>query len=628
MLNLETEDIPTMKPPPVKLEMPAIKRAELKLTPVFNQAVFDSMLFRASPAGISISRSTTGKYVEVNETLAAMLGYARAELLGRTSLELGIWVERADRVRLVALLEQNGKVRDFKARLRRKSGAIAIMQVAAELIEMEGREHLLAIYTDVTESERQHEELRRAKDAADAANRAKSAFLANMSHEIRTPMNAILGYAQLLHRDPALPPEAKEKLNIISRSGQHLLALIDDVLEMSRLEAGRVTVQPVCFNLPGMLNDLTSMFRLRMEAKGLEFKFMGDRELPTLIVADEGKFRQVLVNLLGNAIKFTPAGSVELAVAVRCLDGPQWWLSAQITDTGIGIAPADLAKLFHQFELATGEHKLNAGTGLGLAISREYARLMGGDITATSQPGRGSCFLFQMPVQEGGPHEAVGAPPARRVIGLQPGQPPVLVLLADDNAPNRNWLKQLLQLIGCQVREAANGVEAIRVWKEWQPHLILMDLQMPVLDGYEATRQIKASPAGDATVIMALTATVLEESQRAILAAGAADLLGKPMAESELFDKMHRHLGVQFLYETTPETGAPAAAAAPEFQPEWVAKLPRALRTAMIHAVANGDLEGFEAQLKQVAVRAPALANYLRPLAEQYDYDQLLRLLN
>jgi len=269
MLNLETEDIPTMKPPPVKLEMPAIKRAELKLTPVFNQAVFDSMLFRASPAGISISRSTTGKYVEVNETLAAMLGYARAELLGRTSLELGIWVERADRVRLVALLEQNGKVRDFKARLRRKSGAIAIMQVAAELIEMEGREHLLAIYTDVTESERQHEELRRAKDAADAANRAKSAFLANMSHEIRTPMNAILGYAQLLHRDPALPPEAKEKLNIISRSGQHLLALIDDVLEMSRLEAGRVTVQPVCFNLPGMLNDLTSMFRLRMEAKGL-----------------------------------------------------------------------------------------------------------------------------------------------------------------------------------------------------------------------------------------------------------------------------------------------------------------------------------------------------------------------
>jgi len=560
-----------------------------------------------------------------------MFGYTREEMLAHTSLELGIWQDPADRRRWIDRLWEEERVPEFKARFRRKSGETGTMLVAAELTQLDGEQHVMGIYSDITVSEQQNEELRRAKEVADVANRAKSAFLANMSHEIRTPMNAIMGYAQLLQREPAMPPEAREKLEVIARSGQHLLALIEDVLEMSKIEAGRVLVQPVCFNLPGLLGDLAMMFRQRVEAKGLEFKLLEEPDLPRLVVADEGKFRQVLVNMLSNAVKYTEGGRVELRVGVNRRAGRQLWLGAKVTDTGIGIDAGELGKLFALFEQTDNKRKFNTGTGLGLAISRQYARLMGGDITVSSEPGRGSCFQLLIPIQEGDQAAAVEPVNLRRVMGLRPGQPPVRVLLADDNAPNRNWIKQLLELIGCQVREAGDGAEAIRIWREWRPGLILMDLQMPVLDGYEATRRIKRSAGGSETVVIALTATVLEESRRAILAAGAADLLGKPMEERRLFDKMHQHLGVEFLYETDPAAeldGPDGGAGEPERQAAAVGRLPAGLRARMHNAIANGDLEGFGILLQEVTLLDSAAARFLKSLAEQYDYDNLLRLLN
>jgi PAS domain S-box-containing protein len=584
--------------------------------------------FRASPVGIGISLPLDGRFIEVNQTLVNMFGFSREEMLSQTSLQLHLWAEPADWDRLVQTLHEQGMVQQYKARFRRKSGVIGTMLVAAEMVHLEGKQQVLGIYSDVTVSELQNEELRRAKEAAEVANRAKSAFLANMSHDIRTPMNAILGYTQLLQRETGLPADAKDKLNMISRSGQHLLALIEDVLVMSKIEAGRVAILPTCFNLPALLTDLTAMFRMRTEAKGLAFKVIEDGDLPEQIVADESKVRQVLLNLLGNAVKFTERGRVELTVGVYRNDTGEWWLSAKVSDTGPGIPAGDLPKLFRQFEPAGGERKSNEGTGLGLAISREYARLMGGNIVATSQEGQGSCFHFEVPFAAGEQPEV--SPPAsrRRVIGLRPGQPPVVVLLADDSAPSRNWLKQLLTLVGCQVLEAENGEEAIRVWEEAKPNLILMDLQMPVLDGCEATRRIKAAPGGAETVIMALTATVLEESRREILAAGAVDLLGKPMEESQLFEKMHTRLGVEFLYESEPELDPSAAEEIPpEARAERMAKLPAALRQGMHDAIANGDLEGFEKFLQEAAGIDPALGRFLRPLADRYDYDHLLKLL-
>jgi len=583
--------------------------------------------FRASPVGISITVPETGHYIEVNETLVNMFGHSRESLLGSTSLDLGIWVDPTDRQRLIQTLVEQGKVQQFKARFRRKSGVVGTMQIAAELIFLDGHPHVLGIFSDITASEQQNEELRRAKQAAEVANRAKSAFLANMSHDIRTPMNAILGYAQLMQREQGLPVGVREKLDIINRSGQHLLALIEDVLEMSKIESGRVAVQAEAFNLAGLLSDLAVMFRLRAAGKKLAFKLVEERGVPGQIVADERKLRQILVNLLGNAVKFTDRGLVELRVATTHRQN-QSWLNVKVTDTGPGIPSGELGKLFHQFEQTGVDRASNQGTGLGLAISREYARLLGGDITVESQEGQGSVFHLAIPVGDCAALTPVKPLSPRRVMGLQPGQPPVVVLLADDNATNRNWLKHLLMVVGCQVQEAENGLEAIRVWAKWRPRLILMDLQMPQLDGFEATRRIKASPGGESTVILALTATVQEESQRAILEAGAADLLGKPLEEAQLFDKMEALLGLKFIYESTsPPCSAEEEVVSPDGQAERLAKLPVNLRAALHDAIANGDLAGFEKKLGEVTDLDPALARFLRPLAETYDYDQLLRLL-
>lgn len=582
---------------------------------------------RANPVGISITLAENGRFVEVNQTLVTMFGHSREAMLGRTSLELGIWSDPPDRERLVETLMQQGRVQGFKAPFRRQSGEQGVMQIAAELIFLDGQPHVLGISTDITAVERQNEELRRAKEAADAANRAKSAFLANMSHDIRTPMNAILGYAQLMQRDQALSPGAREKLDIIRQSGQHLLALIEDVLEMSKIEAGRVKVQSNAFNLGGLLNDLAVMYRLRTRAKNLEFKLVQTGPLPAQVVADEVKLRQILLNLLGNSVKFTEKGFVELRTTLTH-DQDQSWLSIKVADTGLGISAEGLAKLFHQFEQTSIERASNQGSGLGLTISREYARLMGGDITVESELGQGSIFHLMIPVGVGGTLVPAKQTPARRVLGFQPDQAPIKVLVADDNANNRNWLKQLLMVIGCEVLEAENGREAIQVWEKWRPQLVLMDLQMPVVDGLEATRRIKATPAGKNTVVLALTAIVQEESQRAILLAGAADLLGKPMEEGALFEKMEAHLGARFVYESP---SLPAATASEQvslnLHLENLAKLPAGLRTALHDAIANGDLAGFEKRLVELGAVDPVLVRLLRPLAEAYDYDELLRLL-
>lgn len=583
--------------------------------------------FRASPLGISITQAEDGRFIEVNDSLVNMFGHSREAMLASTTLELGIWVSPEEREGLIKLLMEEGKVQQFRARFRRKSGVIGTMQIASELFFLDGQLQVLGIFTDITANELQNEELRRAKEAADAANRAKSAFLSNMSHEIRTPMNAILGYAQLMQRDAGLPEPSRDKLQIINRSGQHLLALIEDVLEMSKIEAGRITVQSAAFNVRGLLGDLEVMFRLRTEAKNLELFVEADRAVPMYVVADQGKVRQILVNLLGNAVKFTDQGRVELRVSITWRQS-QLLLIAAVADTGPGISPSSLPALFRPFAHSSAERKSYEGTGLGLAISREYARMMGGDITVESQLGRGSSFKLTLPVMEGESPDHGRLPPSRRVMGVQLGQTPMVVLLADDNGPNRNWLRQLLLAVGCQVLEAENGQEAIAAWEKWRPQLILMDLQMPVLDGFEATRRIKIQPEAQPTVIIALTATVQEESRRAILAAGAADLLGKPLEESRLFAKMEAHLGVRLIYEPVLSEAASGALLSPARRQDSLAKLPVALRAALHDAIANGDLGGFEKHLGRLAELDRDLARSLQPLADNYDYDQLLKLLS
>ena len=409
-------------------------------------------------------------------------------------------------------------------------------------------------------------EAEKAQAKAEAADRAKSQFLANMSHELRTPLNAILGFTQLMLRSQSgsagvsntgvsntgvsntLAPQTQQRyLDTINRSGEHLLALINNVLEMSKIEAGRIAFQATDFDLFAMLDTLQQMLRLKVEAKGLQLKFERSPNLPQFVRTDEAKLRQVLINLLGNAIKFTQAGSVALQVK----RGEECTLQFTVADTGPGIAPSECDRLFEPFvQTATGLHS-QEGTGLGLSISRKFVQLMGGEIAVESTVGQGSIFRFEIQVELAA-NRAIESPKQQRlIVGLAAGQIPYRILVVDDRLENRQLLVELLIPIGFEVQTATNGQEAIELWQSWQPHLIWMDIRMPVMDGYAAAQQIKASSQSShlpSPVIIALTGSAFEEERQVALAAGFDDFVRKPFRTETIFAKMAEYLGVCYVY--------------------------------------------------------------------------------
>ena len=437
--------------------------------------------------------------------------------------------------------------------------------------------------TEIADRKLAETALQKAVVAADTANRAKSEFLSSMSHELRTPLNAILGFSQVMARDSSLNNQHQEHLEIINRAGEHLLALINDILEMSKIEAGRSQLNQSSFNLMHLLETLEEMFRLKAKSKKLQLNFEVVDGVPHFVNGDEGKLRQILINLVGNAIKFTEMGSVTLRVkknveeslavetaAIQtkpafagsdqsaqadfdCVDAnsirPVFLLQFEIEDTGSGIAAAEMNKLFEPFEQTKTGHKSQQGTGLGLSISRKFVQMMGGDITISSIPGLGSKFAFDIEIRLADPTDVKMVKPQKEVIGLAPNQPEYRILVVDDRPDNCLVIVRLLSPLGILVREARNGQEAIAVWEDWQPHLIWMDMQMPVMNGYEATRQIKAHPLGKQTAIVALTASAFEEERTTILAAGCDDFMRKPFEAKILFAKLEELLGVRYIYE-------------------------------------------------------------------------------
>jgi PAS domain S-box-containing protein len=480
-----------------------------------------------------------------------------------------------------------------------------------------------------------------AQQAAEAANRAKSEFLANMSHELRTPLNVILGLTQLMVRNAALSDDARENLEIIHHSGEHLLSLINNVLDLSKIEAGHMTLQPTNIDLYRLLAELEDMFVYRAERKHVYLSFEREPAVPQYIRADASKLRQVLINLLGNAVKFTERGGVTVRILnVGCelsdVQSPQAIdskrpspvvnLTFEIADTGPGVAADDVDVLFEAFAQTHTGRQAQEGTGLGLTICQRFVELMGGRISVDSAPGQGATFIVTVPVQRVGAAELTSMSPGYRVIALDPDQPRYRILVVDDKANNRRVLVKLLAPLGFDVREAANGQEALAVWSTFKPHLIWMDLRMPVIDGLEATRQIKASLQGRATAVIAMTASSFEEERDRLLDAGCDDFVRKPFRDTDIFTVMHKHLGVKYVYEEHAWLEAQASDAENILTPETLQALPPDLYDALAHAIHVTDPGQAQDMLPAIAAHNPALALALDALIKEFRFDILQEL--
>jgi PAS domain S-box-containing protein len=581
------------------------------------------------------------KVADWNPAAERIFGYSKREAMSCHAYEIIVPLEVQPHVTKIwqSMLNQTGGTRSTNENVTKDGRTIVCEWYNTPLIDDDGKViGLASLVQDITKRVQAEEKLREAKEAAEearvaaeAANRAKSVFLANMSHELRTPLNAILGFSQLMRRDPGLTAEQQENLETIGRSGEHLLGLINDVLDLSKIEAGRVALQEESFDLHRLLDGLEEMFDLRAADKGLKLNFKRAPDVPQYVRSDEGKLRQVLMNLLGNAVKFTQEGGVTLRVGTKDQLSS---LAFEVEDTGPGIAPEELAAVFDPFVQTASGQAAQEGTGLGLPISRQFVRLMGGDLVVHSQLRQGSVFKFDVQAE---PADAADVPtfqPERRVVGLEPDQRaadggPYRLLVADDRESSRKLLTRLLEPLGFELREAVNGQEAIEIWEEWEPHLIWMDMRMPVMDGYEATQRIKATTRGQATVVIALTASAFEEDRQLILSEGCDDFVRKPFREAEIFDKLTEHLGVRFVTEEAPpvvhtEEGVPS----PEerLTPEALAALPADWVSELNQAAAQADGDLVLTLVEQIRSQHPSEADALASLVRNYRFDIIVTL--
>jgi PAS domain S-box-containing protein len=600
----------------VNLMKAATEKAQEQYRAIFENA--NEGIFRSS---------IEGELLLANPALANIFGYESPDDMISSLPDLSkLYADPDQRQEFLKAVIAKGSVMRFESTMLRKEGDVVYVEINANLVKNASGEpqYIEGILGDIT-GRRKAEELRLACDSAEAANRAKSVFLANMSHEIRTPMNAILGFAQLMNRDPVLTGRHRENLEIINRSGEHLMALINDILEMSKIESNRINIRPVVFDLHALLGDIEMMFRMRADSKQLAFAVNRQKDLPRWIVADDGKLRQILINLIGNAFKFTEHGGVTLNVSHERTDSRQIYLKGEVHDTGIGIKPDEMEKLFAAFgQTKSGESV--GGTGLGLVISRTYTRLMGGDLTVSSAPKRGTVFSFVILVAEGDEDQSQTKVSSLKVIGLMPGSRKNKVLIVDDLEMNRRLLAGFLGSTGFELRQAENGLEAVELFRQWAPDIVLMDLSMPVMDGYEAIRRIRSTPAGVDAVIIAVTSSAFADEQHKAKECGADDHLGKPFKEGDLFELIRVHAGIEYRYDEQEATGDSEALPDMVMLKRQISELPSELIGQLRDATISADLDTLNILLDEMVETAPDLALKLREIAARYDYDLLLTL--
>lgn len=513
------------------------------------------------------------------------------------------------------MVEESGQLGDDKTRYY-LSNKVPLYDENGDIIGICG------FGTEITHIKELENDLILSKESAEMANKAKSVFLANMSHELRTPLNAILGFAELLERHPDTSEDQRKRLKIINRSGHHLLELINDILEISKIEVGEVRLNLESFDFYQTLDNVSAMIKIRADHKGLEFTVNLDANVPRYIKSDEHRLRQILLNLLGNAVKFTETDHVSLQVS--CKNSALYF---EISDTGPGIDPLEQERLFESFYQTSLSQSLKEGTGLGLSISRKFIRLMNGDVSLQSEMGKGSTFRFYIKFEGPSAMTRDIIRKKRPVIGFVPGRTPIRILIAEDDKNSRLYLLEILQQHNFDIREANDGMECLDIYQSWHPNLILMDVRMPKLDGLTATRRIRTMAGGDEVKIIAVTASVFKENRQEVIEAGCNDFISKPVEEYELFEALSNNLGLELLYETGKGAGEepfPQTLRNRQLTQEDLSVLPRDILKELKSAAINLDQEGIIHLSESVSeLGYSEIAEVLVSMADDYRFNDI-----
>lgn len=459
------------------------------------------------------------------------------------------------------------------------------------------------------------------QEQAQKANQAKSVFLANMSHELRTPLNVILGYSQLLRREPSLSSKQKDFLSIINRSGEHLLSLLNEVLEITKIETQHSSLELSIFDLHTLLEDIKRMFQLKADLKDILLEMIGVENIPRYVFADVLKLRIILINLIGNSIKFTDSGSVSVRFRAMGIDNTKFTLQVEVKDTGFGISEEEINRLFNFFSQTESGKKSQSGTGLGLAISQAYVKMMNGEIKVRSELGKGSIFNFSIELAFADEKEVSSNNSENRIIGLEDNQLPPKILIAEDNDDSRALLVNLLSGIGFDVRDAANGKQAVELFESWNPQFIWMDIRMPILDGYEATKKIRALENGKEVKIVALSAHVMQEELNKIYAVGCDDFLAKPFKEESLFSKLEKYLPIKYKYEYSENKSN--VKSKDEMEKLDLSFLEEEIKSKLLYASNETDATKIVEIAKEMISTHPKIAERLMKLADNFDYERI-----